>query len=152
MCYNAGPMENKPASHEAKHGYIVGAAPKKNLIEEFACRFRETFFHDDPLYHYKDQPKRKQFWLGLQSLFPILEWGRQYKLKTFKGDLIAGLTIASLCIPQVYQEYLKNHLAFNILTLLHIYSLICTHMQSFQFTYRHEKYFSKNVITTDIVR
>ncbi|KAF3326407.1 High affinity sulfate transporter 2 [Carex littledalei] len=93
-------MENKPASHEAKHGYMVGAAPKKNLIEEFACRFRETFFHDDPLYHYKDQPKRKQFWLGLQSLFPILEWGRQYKLNMFKGDLIAGLTIASLCIPQ----------------------------------------------------
>jgi high affinity sulfate transporter 1 len=99
-------MENKSASFQAKHdntsshGYMVGVAPKKNLIEEFAYRFRETFFHDDPLYHYKDQPKRKQFWLGLQNLFPILEWGRQYNLKLFKGDLIAGLTIASLCIPQ----------------------------------------------------
>ncbi|KAF9607825.1 hypothetical protein IFM89_001573 [Coptis chinensis] len=35
-----------------------------------------------------------------QTLFPILEWGRDYNLSKFKGDLIAGLTIASLCIPQ----------------------------------------------------
>ncbi|KAJ4767609.1 Sulfate transporter [Rhynchospora pubera] len=99
-------MENNRASYEAKldntssHGYMVGVSPKRNVLEEFAYAFRETFFHDDPLYHYKDQPKRKQFWLGLQNLFPILEWGKQYNLVKFKGDLIAGLTIASLCIPQ----------------------------------------------------
>ncbi|KAG0499370.1 hypothetical protein HPP92_004061 [Vanilla planifolia] len=38
--------------------------------------------------------------LGLQSLFPILKWGSEYNFTKFKGDLIAGLTIASLCIPQ----------------------------------------------------
>ncbi|KAJ9560464.1 hypothetical protein OSB04_005624 [Centaurea solstitialis] len=38
--------------------------------------------------------------LGLQAMFPILEWGRNYDLNKFKGDLIAGLTIASICIPQ----------------------------------------------------
>nr|CAO99122.1 sulfate transporter-like protein [Nicotiana tabacum] len=36
----------------------------------------------------------------LQGLFPILSWGRNYKVKMFKHDLLAGLTLASLCIPQ----------------------------------------------------
>jgi hypothetical protein len=30
----------------------------------------------------------------------MLDWGRNYTLGKFKGDLIAGMTIASLCIPQ----------------------------------------------------
>lgn len=38
--------------------------------------------------------------MGLEFLFPIFGWGRDYSLNKFKGDLIAGLTIASLCIPQ----------------------------------------------------
>jgi len=63
--------------------------------------FKETFFHDDPLRDFKDQPKSKQFMLGLQSVFPVFDWGRNYTFKKFRGDLISGLTIASLCIPQV---------------------------------------------------
>ncbi|XP_024017554.1 sulfate transporter 2.1 [Morus notabilis] len=35
-----------------------------------------------------------------QGIFPILSWGRDYKATKFKSDLMAGLTIASLCIPQ----------------------------------------------------
>ncbi|CAH9139487.1 unnamed protein product [Cuscuta epithymum] len=42
----------------------------------------------------------KKFVLGIQAVFPIIEWGRSYDLSKLKGDLIAGLTIASLCIPQ----------------------------------------------------
>ncbi|CAA6664443.1 unnamed protein product [Spirodela intermedia] len=53
-----------------------------------------------PLRPFKDQPKRKKIILGLQAFFPILDWGRRYDLTKFKGDLVAGLTIASLCIPQ----------------------------------------------------
>ncbi|CAH2067776.1 unnamed protein product [Thlaspi arvense] len=36
----------------------------------------------------------------LKSVFPILSWGKQYRLNMFKKDLMAGLTLASLCIPQ----------------------------------------------------
>lgn len=36
----------------------------------------------------------------LQGVFPILEWGRNYRATKFKRDLMAGLTLASLCIPQ----------------------------------------------------
>ncbi|XP_047341478.1 low affinity sulfate transporter 3-like [Impatiens glandulifera] len=36
----------------------------------------------------------------LKGIFPILSWGRNYKASKFKSDLMAGLTLASLCIPQ----------------------------------------------------
>lgn len=79
----------------------VGVPPKQNLFEEFKFMFNETFFHDDPLRPFKDQSVSRKCVLGVQAIFPILDWGRRYKLHMFKGDLIAGLTIASLCIPQV---------------------------------------------------
>ncbi|KAI3448270.1 hypothetical protein Pfo_004935 [Paulownia fortunei] len=86
--------DNLPYVHK------VGVPPKQSLFEEFKFTFKETFFHDDPLRPFKDQPKSRKLLLGIQSVFPILDWGRRYKLHMFKGDLIAGLTIASLCIPQ----------------------------------------------------
>ena len=87
--------ENLPYIHK------VGVPPKQNLLKEIAGTVKETFFADDPLRHFKDQPRSRKFVLGLQAVFPILEWGKHYSLSKFKGDLIAGLTIASLCIPQV---------------------------------------------------
>ncbi|XP_078160059.1 sulfate transporter 1;2 isoform X4 [Carex rostrata] len=80
--------------------YKVGFPPRRNFIGEFNERFNETFFADDPLRPYKDKPLSKKLLLGLQFFFPILDWSRHYDLRKFKGDLIAGLTIASLCIPQ----------------------------------------------------
>ncbi|XP_020520698.1 sulfate transporter 1.2 isoform X2 [Amborella trichopoda] len=80
--------------------YKVGLPPKRKLMSEFTSTVKETFFADNPFRHFKDQSKSKKLILGSQALFPILEWGRYYSLSKFKGDLIAGLTIASLCIPQ----------------------------------------------------
>lgn len=40
----------------------------------------------------------------LQSLFPILVWLKDYTASKFKDDLLAGLTLASLCIPQVVRN------------------------------------------------
>ncbi|MED6131386.1 Sulfate transporter 1.3 [Stylosanthes scabra] len=78
----------------------VGIPPRQNLFQEFKATIKETFFADDPLRSFKDQPKSRKFILGVEALFPILNWGRNYNLKKFRGDLISGLTIASLCIPQ----------------------------------------------------
>ncbi|XP_077212940.1 sulfate transporter 1.3-like [Tasmannia lanceolata] len=78
----------------------VRLPPRQKLITEFTSTVKETLFADDPFRPFKDQPRSKKFFLGLQAIFPILEWGRHYNLQKFKGDLIAGLTIASLCIPQ----------------------------------------------------
>ncbi|PKI73873.1 hypothetical protein CRG98_005743 [Punica granatum] len=78
----------------------VGVPPRQHLFKEFASTVKETFFADDPLRPFRDQPGSRKFVLGVQAIFPIFEWGRSYSLSKFKGDLIAGLTIASLCIPQ----------------------------------------------------
>eukprot|EP00268_Persea_americana_P029052 TRINITY_DN28118_c0_g1_i1.p1 TRINITY_DN28118_c0_g1~~TRINITY_DN28118_c0_g1_i1.p1 ORF type:complete len:653 (-),score=98.99 TRINITY_DN28118_c0_g1_i1:478-2436(-) len=78
----------------------VRLAPQQKLYWEFTSTLKETFFADDPLRSFKNQPKSRKLLLGLRALFPILEWSRHYNLSKFKGDLIAGLTIASLCIPQ----------------------------------------------------
>ncbi|KAL3814431.1 hypothetical protein ACJIZ3_015699 [Penstemon smallii] len=86
--------------HADNEPYKVGVPPKQNLFKEFKFTFKETFFHDDPLRPFKDQPKSRKLLLGIEAIFPIVDWGRRYKLSMFKGDLIAGLTIASLCIPQ----------------------------------------------------
>lgn len=93
-----------PSSHHLAENFPyvhrVGVPPKQKLLKEFTSTLKETFFHDEPLRPFKDQPKLRKLVLGLQALFPILEWGRDYNLSKFKGDLIAGLTIASLAIPQ----------------------------------------------------
>ncbi|KAL4294565.1 hypothetical protein HN873_064535 [Arachis hypogaea] len=78
----------------------VGTPPKQSLFQEIKHSLMETFFPDKPFGKFKDQSGSRKFVLALQSLFPILEWGRDYNLKKFRGDLVAGLTIASLCIPQ----------------------------------------------------
>ncbi|GLT64306.1 hypothetical protein SLA2020_368100 [Shorea laevis] len=86
--------QNTPRIHK------VGVPPKQNFFKEFKSTVKETLFSDDPLRPFKDQPGSRKFILGMQAIFPILEWGRSYNLTKFRGDLIAGLTIASLCIPQ----------------------------------------------------
>ncbi|XP_054788355.1 sulfate transporter 1.3-like [Prosopis cineraria] len=78
----------------------VGIPPRQNLFKEFQSLVKETFFADDPLRSFKDQTKFRKFILGIEAVFPILNWGRNYNAVKFRGDIIAGLTIASLCIPQ----------------------------------------------------
>ncbi|KAI4299069.1 hypothetical protein L6164_032562 [Bauhinia variegata] len=78
----------------------VGAPPKQDLLTEIKHAVEETFFPDNPLGHFKNQPRKRKFFLGLQTVFPIFEWARGYNLAKFKGDFVSGLTIASLCIPQ----------------------------------------------------
>ncbi|OMO60296.1 high affinity sulfate transporter SAT-1, Sulfate/bicarbonate/oxalate exchanger SLC26 family protein [Corchorus olitorius] len=87
-------------SESLPYVHKVAVPPKQNLLKEIAGTVKETFFADDPLRNFKDQSKSRKFVLGFQAIFPIFEWGRNYSLSKFKGDLIAGLTIASLCIPQ----------------------------------------------------
>ncbi|CAI9103991.1 OLC1v1002593C1 [Oldenlandia corymbosa var. corymbosa] len=87
--------------HESQqYNHKVPVPQKQNLFTEFKTSITDIFFHDQPLKNFKNQPKSRKLLLGLQAVFPIFDWGRSYTLSKFKGDLIAGLTIASLCIPQ----------------------------------------------------
>ncbi|CAK8537526.1 unnamed protein product [Lathyrus sativus] len=95
-------MDSRSLSSNGQEPYVhkVGVPPKQSFFKEFIYTVKETFFSDDPLRPFKDQTKSRKFVLGIEAIFPILSWGRTYNLQKFRGDLIAGLTIASLCIPQ----------------------------------------------------
>ncbi|KAH7657345.1 sulfate transporter 3 protein [Dioscorea alata] len=78
----------------------VSLPPNKTTFQSIKQSFSEFFFPDDPLHQFKDQSPFKKLILALQYLFPIFHWAPEYNLKLFKSDVISGLTIASLAIPQ----------------------------------------------------
>ncbi|KAJ0974092.1 hypothetical protein J5N97_016057 [Dioscorea zingiberensis] len=87
-----------PAGVECAHR--VPVPPSKPFLETFQANLKEAFFPDDPLRQFKNQPPLKKLLNGLQYFIPILSWAPKYTLDLFKSDLIAGITIASLAIPQ----------------------------------------------------
>ncbi|MCE3050607.1 Solute carrier 26 [Datura stramonium] len=87
-------------AQEHRHS-VLGRLGKKWTLEFFIFTSQPNtlYSQDDPLRCFKDQPRSRKLVLGLQAIFPILDWGRSYNFRKFRGDLISGLTIASLCIP-----------------------------------------------------
>lgn len=74
--------------------------PQRTTFQKLRHRLAEIFFPDDPLHRFKNQTTLRKFVLGLQFFLPVFEWGPKYNLMLFKSDIIAGITIASLSIPQ----------------------------------------------------
>uniref|UniRef100_A0A2N9H1U9 STAS domain-containing protein n=1 Tax=Fagus sylvatica TaxID=28930 RepID=A0A2N9H1U9_FAGSY len=61
----------------------------------------ETFFPDDPFKAFKNEkPAIRRVTKALQYFIPIFEWLPKYNFKLFQYDLLAGITITSLAIPQ----------------------------------------------------
>ncbi|GLU08913.1 hypothetical protein SLE2022_257970 [Rubroshorea leprosula] len=86
------------ADYECSHK--VAVPPSKPFLQSLKSGLKETFFPDDPFRPFKNQPPFRKVLLGLQYLVPILEWAPRYSFQFFKSDLIAGITIASLAVPQ----------------------------------------------------
>ncbi|KAL5729339.1 putative sulfate transporter 3.4 [Ranunculus cassubicifolius] len=80
--------------------HTVCLPPKKTTFQSLKHRLSEIFFPDDPLHRFKNQSPLKKLLLGVQYFFPIFQWAPHYNLKLFRSDVISGLTIASLAIPQ----------------------------------------------------
>lgn len=76
--------------------------PKQSTLQKLKHRLGEIFFPENPLHRFKNQTWFTKLLLGLQFLFPIFQWGPEYNAQLLKSDIISGLTIASLAIPQVY--------------------------------------------------
>ncbi|KAL6500515.1 Sulfate transporter 3.1 [Orobanche hederae] len=94
---------NPPANNYNFDGGSIRRAaipPPQPFVKSLKNTLKETFFPDDPLRQFKNQPPGKKVGLGLRYIFPILEWGPRYTCQFFRADLIAGITIASLAIPQ----------------------------------------------------
>ncbi|KAJ4745677.1 sulfate transporter 1 [Rhynchospora pubera] len=97
---NSDQRPNSPGMEAVAHKYKVLAPPKQSTVKKIKWKLKETFFPDDPFKNFKGQPARKKFLLAVKYFFPILDWLPHYKLSMFKSDLLAGLTVASLAIPQ----------------------------------------------------
>ncbi|MFQ6665730.1 hypothetical protein Gotur_032357 [Gossypium turneri] len=78
----------------------VAIPPPQPFFMSFKNSLKETFFPDDPLRQFKNKTPSRRFILGLQYFLPILEWAPRYSFQFLKSDLVAGITIASLAIPQ----------------------------------------------------
>lgn len=82
------------------------APPHKSTVAKLKTKLKETFFPDDPLRQFRGQPNRTKLIRAAQYIFPILQWCPEYSFSLLKSDVVSGLTIASLAIPQVrtYQK------------------------------------------------
>ncbi|KAJ3702467.1 hypothetical protein LUZ61_006172 [Rhynchospora tenuis] len=78
----------------------VPLPPERPFLDTFRANLKETFFPDDPFRQFKNERGSRRVVSALQYFLPILEWAPKYSFGLFKSDLIAGITIASLAIPQ----------------------------------------------------
>lgn len=92
--------EGSSSSSQSNGVHKVCLPPHRTTFQKLRHRLSEIFFPDDPLHRFKNQTTLRKFVLGLQFFFPVFEWGPKYNLMLLRSDIIAGITIASLSIPQ----------------------------------------------------
>ena len=93
-------QQQRPAGMVAVELHGVSAPERRTTARALGQRLAEIFFPDDPLHQFKNQSLARKLVLALQYFFPIFQWGSNYSLRLLRSDAIAGLTIASLAIPQ----------------------------------------------------
>jgi len=98
-----------PAELGAMQIHDVCLPPEKTTFHKLKHRLSEIFFPDDPLYRFKNQTCFNKLILALQFFFPIFQWGSEYNVSLLRSDVISGLTIASLAIPQVRETMKLLH-------------------------------------------
>ncbi|TMW88451.1 hypothetical protein EJD97_018553 [Solanum chilense] len=86
------------SSPKSLHG--VNYAPPRSFKTVLKANVKETLFPDDPFYDFKNEKLSKRILKGIQYFIPICQWLPKYKFGLFMYDLLAGITIASLAIPQ----------------------------------------------------
>ena len=91
----------------------VVAPPHRSTAAKLKTRLKETFFPDDPLRQFKGQPNRTKLIRAAQYIFPILQWCPEYSFRLLKSDVVSGLTIASLAIPQVHSTFSSERILQN---------------------------------------
>ncbi|XP_042480033.1 probable sulfate transporter 3.5 [Macadamia integrifolia] len=73
----------------------------RSFFTSFKSDLKETFFPDDPFRYFKTEPHQ----LGrakkaIKYFIPVFQWLPNYNFRLFLYDILAGITIASLAIPQ----------------------------------------------------
>jgi sulfate transporter 3 len=86
------------ASSAAEHK--VNLSARQPFVQAVRTGLAETFFPDDPFRGFGSRPPAARALGALKYFVPALEWAPRYSVGKFKYDLLAGVTIASLAIPQ----------------------------------------------------
>ncbi|KAF5955200.1 hypothetical protein HYC85_008056 [Camellia sinensis] len=84
----------KSKSRMARTQWLLNSPNPPSLFHELLSSIKETLSPPSRLCRSRSAVS------VLQGLFPILSWAGNYKASKFKDDLMAGLTLASLSIPQ----------------------------------------------------
>ncbi|KAF5482057.1 hypothetical protein F2P56_002655 [Juglans regia] len=78
----------------------VSFAPPRGFSTVLKSDLKETFFPDDPFHQFKNEKPSRCAKKAIQYFVPIFEWLPKYNLRLLRYDLLAGITITSLAIPQ----------------------------------------------------
>ncbi|KAK8513833.1 hypothetical protein V6N13_002549 [Hibiscus sabdariffa] len=80
--------------------HAVNFAAPRGFAAAFKADCKETFFPDDPFHKLKHEKPSRKLKKTIQYFIPLFEWLPNYNLRLFRYDLLAGITITSLAIPQ----------------------------------------------------
>lgn len=107
----ASPLNNTTTSDQEmadleRHDYVervqwVLNTPKPPGLSQELIGTAVSWRNKVPFLNMQSGLKHELFSM-LKATFPILSWCQNYNPNQFKHDLLAGLTLASLCIPQVF--------------------------------------------------
>ncbi|KAK4283720.1 hypothetical protein QN277_000643 [Acacia crassicarpa] len=88
-----------PTDINSRHG--VNFSAPRGFMTKLKSAAKETLFPDDPFRQFMNGERRRdRIVKGFQYFVPLFEWLPNYNLRLFWSDLVAGLTITSLAIPQ----------------------------------------------------
>ncbi|WVY90129.1 hypothetical protein V8G54_035643 [Vigna mungo] len=101
-------MREQAVFHLEEHGqtersqWVLDSPNPPPLWKKIFTSVKETILPHGNKFCFSSKRKtsRGRAFSCLQNLFPIITWLRDYKASKFKDDLLAGLTLASLSIPQ----------------------------------------------------
>ena len=84
----------------ANSSHMVNFSAPRGFSTTFKSDCKETFFPDDPFDKFKDEKPLLKAKKTIQYFIPLFEWLPKYNLRLLRYDLLAGITITSLSIPQ----------------------------------------------------
>jgi sulfate transporter 3 len=96
----AGDGDRPSTAAAAAEEHRVNLSARQPFVQALRTGLAETFFPDDPFRGFGSLPPAARAWGALKYFVPALEWVPRYSADKFKYDLLAGVTIASLAIPQ----------------------------------------------------
>ncbi|OEL14807.1 Sulfate transporter 3.1 [Dichanthelium oligosanthes] len=79
----------------------VPVPPPRSFLCTVGASLKETLFPDDPFHAVAREPAGGRRALAvLRYVFPCLDWLPSYSLGKLRSDLVSGVTVASLAVPQ----------------------------------------------------